>query len=142
MPYKGLHRGRDRAMTTKKQRQIVWDKSGGYCWYCGCELPEKGWHIDHLEPVVRYDDIEMTDTGYRRVKKLRNPEKDTIENYVPSCKECNLFKGVFSVEDFRKEIEKQVERARRYSVNYRNAERFGLVKVVKESVLFWYEREL
>ena len=37
---------------TKKQRQEVFDKFGGRCAYCGCELG-KGWHLDHIEPVCR-----------------------------------------------------------------------------------------
>ena len=44
---------------------------------------------------------------------------------------CNLFKGAFSVEGMRKEITKQVERARAYSVNFRTAERFGLLHIVE-----------
>lgn len=28
-------------------------KFGGRCAYCGCELPEKGWHADHVEAVLR-----------------------------------------------------------------------------------------
>ncbi len=29
---------------TKKQREKLRMKFGGRCAYCGCELPEKGWH--------------------------------------------------------------------------------------------------
>lgn len=40
-------------MAINKKRQAIWDKSNGHCWYCGCQLGEKGWHADHFEPVVR-----------------------------------------------------------------------------------------
>ncbi len=32
-------------MATKKQRELIFNKYGGKCAYCGCELA-KGWHID------------------------------------------------------------------------------------------------
>lgn len=38
---------------TKKQRAELRMKFGGRCAYCGCELPEKGWHADHVEAVLR-----------------------------------------------------------------------------------------
>lgn len=33
---------------TKKQREKLRMKFGGRCAYCGCELPEKGWHAGHV----------------------------------------------------------------------------------------------
>lgn len=38
---------------TKKQRAELRMKFGGRCAYCGCELPEKGWHADHVEAALR-----------------------------------------------------------------------------------------
>ncbi len=41
---------------TKKQREKLRMKFGGRCAYCGCELPEKGWHAGHVQasaPQVR-----------------------------------------------------------------------------------------
>jgi hypothetical protein len=115
----------------KKQREIIWQKSEGHCWYCGDNLPNKGWHADHFEPV------------YRRGGELWKLENDVIDNIVPACAPCNLFKSVFSVEEFRREIELQTARARKTSVNFRVAERFGMIELTNEPVIFWYEhREL
>jgi hypothetical protein len=36
----------------KTDRELIFNKYGGKCAYCGCEL-EKGWHTDHIEPIVR-----------------------------------------------------------------------------------------
>ncbi|MGD1586410.1 HNH endonuclease, partial [Klebsiella pneumoniae subsp. pneumoniae] len=33
-----------------------------------------------------------------------------------------------------------VERGRKSSVNFRTAERFGLVEVVEKQVVFWFEK--
>jgi len=47
------------AKLTKAQRAVLREKFGGRCAYCGCELPEKGWHADHLEPVMRESEQDM-----------------------------------------------------------------------------------
>ena len=125
---------------TKKQRQIVWDKSGGICWYCGIDLPQKGWHAAHVEPVIRFSEYD-SDSQVRQQKNLHE-NRDHIDNIVPACAPCNLFKGVFSLEGFRAELQQQAARAREYSVNFRNAERFGLVSVKSDQrVIFWFEQE-
>lgn len=138
---------------TKKQRQQVREKSGGKCWYCGCDLPEKGWHADHMEPVIRALPSPAARTKHQwgetpeSVKKLldnkgmERPQNDTVENMVPACAPCNLFKATFSVEGFRREIEAQVERARKTSVNFRTAERFGLIEARPAPVVFWFEQQ-
>jgi len=114
---------------SKKDRQVVWDKSRGMCWYCGCPLP-KAWHADHVDPVLRNTNIK---TGMQR------PKLDNINNIVPSCPPCNLLKGVFSVADFRREIEEHVHRAQKTSVNFRTALRFGQVELTSKPVVFWFE---
>jgi len=128
-----------------KKRQAIYDKSGGLCWYCGCEL-KKGWHQDHLEPIIRESVIvkDLSDSPYSHKYvnngKSLNPHLDTVSNLVPSCPPCNLFKATFSIEGFRAEIQEQVERARTSSVNFRTAERFGLIIPKNEPVVFWFEK--
>jgi len=46
----------------------------------------------------------------------------------------------FSVEEFRKELEKQVERGRNSSVNFRTAERFGQIVVKTTPIVFWFKK--
>lgn len=129
---------------TKKQRAELRMKFGGRCAYCGCELPEKGWHADHVEAAFRKLEFgERQSNGTRRAVatgEFWRPENDAIENLFPACAPCNLFKATFSVELFREEITRQAERARAYSVNFRTAERFGLVEVVEKPVVFWFEK--
>lgn len=129
---------------TKKQRAILREKFGGKCAYCGCELPEKGWHADHVEAALRkWEFGERKANGVRRTiatGEFWKPENDSIENQFPACAPCNLFKATFSLEVFREEIAKQVDRAREYSVNFRTAERFGLIESVDKSVVFWFEK--
>ena len=42
----------DSKQLTKKQREQIFNKFGGKCAYCGCELPIR-WHADHIEPIYR-----------------------------------------------------------------------------------------
>ena len=137
---------------SKKQRKAVLAKSAGHCWYCGDKLPENGWHVDHVEPVrreIKSGDVCESPFGEvpESIKKLlddgrmASPENDKIENMVPSCAPCNLFKGVFSVDQFRQEIALQITRARKRSVNFRTAERFGMLSVNTEPIVFWCEKQ-
>ena len=109
-------------MTSLRDR--VLEKSGGHCWYCGDYIAEKAWHMDHFIAKRRYS----------------GSDPDCIENRVPSCAPCNLFKSVYSLEDFRQEISKQTERANK-SVNFRTAKRFGLIEIIDKPVVFWFEAQ-
>lgn len=121
---------------TKKQRERLRMKFGGRCAYCGCVLPEKGWHADHVQAVLRKSEQCMKAAE----KGIFRPEADCPENIFPSCAPCNLLKTTYSLEMFRKQVSLQVERGRRSSVNFRTAERFGLISVVNKPVVFWFEQ--
>lgn len=130
---------------SKKQREELRMKFGGRCAYCGCQLPEKGWHADHVVAVMRELEVDQKakKLGEWKLKptgEVYRKEFDCLENLFPACAPCNLFKSTFSINGFRAEIGKQAERARDYSVNFRTAERFGLVQVVSKPVVFWFER--
>ncbi|ECD5202013.1 HNH endonuclease [Salmonella enterica subsp. enterica serovar Reading] len=130
---------------TRKQRERLRMKFGGRCAYCGCELPEKGWHADHVQAVLRKSErcMKAAEKGIFRLKStgdIFRPEADCPENIFPSCAPCNLLKTTYSLEMFRKQVSLQVERGRRSSVNFRTAERFGLISVVNKPVVFWFEQ--
>lgn len=128
-----------------KKRQDIYDKSGGLCWYCGDEL-QKGWHADHFKPILRKSEIvrDYSDSQYSHKSvttgESERPHLDVEENKVPSCPPCNLFKATFTIEAFRCEIQEQANRARKTSVNFRTAERFGLIEVKSVPVVFWFEK--
>lgn len=117
---------------TKSERDIVYNKYGGRCAYCGCEL-QKGFHVDHIVPLRRNE----SDFSIQRYNKVRG--EDSIENYNPACRRCNIWKSTFSIEQFRKEVSEQVNHLNRYSSNYRNAKRFGLVEETNKPVIFYFE---
>ncbi len=113
---------------TKKERQIVFDKYNGKCAYCGCEL-QKGWHVDHIEPIVR--------NWWNGT--CEKPENETLENYNPSCASCNIQKNSHSLEQFRENIKQFVNSLNLYSTQYKFAKKYGLVKETEIEVKFYFE---
>lgn len=113
-------------MSTKRQRVLA--KTNGNCGYCANPLPEKGWHMDHVEALFRgHDDIGGNDSE---------------SNLMASCARCNRWKKTFTVDEFRDEIEAQHERLYSNSAGYRLAHDFGVTTSSKDhgrSVVFYFE---
>lgn len=66
---------------TKADRQKVFDKYGGKCAYCGCELNDR-WQVDHA-----------VSKQYWYYFDLQKPKAvNCMENLMPSCRECNHYK--------------------------------------------------
>lgn len=105
---------------TKPQRQLVHAKYNGHCAYCGKELEYKDLQVDHIH-AKHYGG------------------KDEMENYNPSCRSCNFYKGTESIEWFRQQIGKQVERLRKQMFIFRMAESYGLIQDTKKEVKFYFE---
>lgn len=130
-------------MITK--RQAVWNKSKGKCWYCGTDLPEKGWHADHYYPIVR-NLVENRDRdgrllGLKTGNDCQYPELDTIDNLVPSCAPCNNFKSSASPEGYRFLVAEQFKNTLKNSTGLRQLNRMGLVDITAKPVDFWFEKQ-
>jgi 5-methylcytosine-specific restriction endonuclease McrA len=85
---------RSRSHTTVVQaprlsrREIVWNKTGGYCWYCDVALEWETFHVEHQDPRVLGG-------------------SNDLDNLVPSCPSCNYSKGKNPLEEHRRrEIER------------------------------------
>lgn len=125
-------------MSAKRQR--IWEKSGGRCWYCGCLLPEKGWHADHVEPIERKVQHQFG-KGLFTTDECRRPDLDHEDNLVPSCASCNINKHAMSVEAFRYTIQHYLVSLNRDSTQYVVAKRYGLIMEMDHPVTFWFERQ-
>jgi len=128
-------------MKMSKKRQAIYDKSGGKCWYCGCELA-KGWHADHFHAIRRNDISWMSDEAKEMLnaQDCEHPEHDTEENKVPACGSCNIMKSQMNIENFRACISQFVESLNLYTNQYKFAKRYGLIKETEIPVVFWFEK--
>lgn len=124
---------------TKKDRQRVFDKFGGRCAYCGCELGSR-WHIDHANSLHRYSNYDKAKQKYIATGECRHPENHTEENFMPSCISCNITKSTYSIEEFREWIQQTVEALNKNHYNsYKFAKRYGLVQETVKPVVFYFE---
>ncbi len=106
----------------KKIREQVYQKFDGHCAYCGCELAYKDMQVDHVISVYG-----------------KNGSND-IDNLMPACRMCNFYKSIFSLEDFRKNLESLHERLRKPFI-YRLALKYGLITEHKDKIVFYFEKE-
>jgi 5-methylcytosine-specific restriction endonuclease McrA len=112
----------------KPDRELIRNKYNNKCAYCGCDL-KKGWHVDHIEPVVR--GIES--------KEFSKPQNHTIENMNPACASCNIQKNSYTLEQFRYNIKQFVNSLNQYSTQYKFARKYGLITETKIEVKFYFE---
>lgn len=123
-----------------KERQLVFDKFGGKCAYCGCELT-KSFHVDHVEPMMRgkqligYSVFDQKPVYGDRTKH----ENNVTENMMPSCASCNLYKSTYSLEQFREQVGLLTSRLNKRFPQYKIVKRFGLVVETNIPVNFYFE---
>ena len=129
-----------RTLMKKSDRQLIFDKYGGKCAYCGCDL-EKGWHVDEIEPVRRNRRWNSEKRRYEMDKEtpMMHPERLNISNQNPSCASCNINKHSESLEAFRKSIKGYMKHLNEISTQYKIAKRYGLVVETEKEVKFYFE---
>lgn len=123
---------------TKKERQSIFEKYGGRCAYCGYKL-EKGWHVDHIEPIVRNSKWDREKGRFIQTGTCQKPENDVLSNNNPSCASCNIVKNSLSIEQFREHITRFVHSLNQYSTQYKFAKRYGLIAETNIEVKFYFE---
>ena len=60
----------DRRKLSKAERRIIYDKLGGRCAYCGCDLAYEDMQVDHFLPI------------------RGGEERDKLDNMLPACRTC------------------------------------------------------
>lgn len=105
----------------QKIRKQVYEKYGGHCAYCGCELEYKDMQVDHVASVYW------------------NNGGNEIDNLMPACRMCNFYKSTFTLDKFRERLQSLTERLDR-DFTYRLAKKYGIITERKEPVVFYFER--
>ena len=74
-----------RRKLSKEERMKVYEKCQGHCAYCGCTLEYKDMQVDHVKPVYRggEDDISNMLT---RVHQVLGRTKKNIQDIHSPCK--------------------------------------------------------
>ena len=115
-----------RKTITKKMRQLVYEKYGGRCAYCGCELDIKDMQVDHIESVYHAE--------------LQGQQVDeSLDNYNPACRACNFYKSTTTLENFRSNIQNMLIRKLRRDFNYKMLVKYGMIKEDFKPVRFYFE---
>ena len=121
-------------MEIAKERDIVFNRYGGKCAFCGTEL-DKGWHISPLIPT------ELVVTNDGSLEKINNE----IENKIPSCKACDSSRiqlsygaKTMTVEQFKKSLLHSFEFIQG-NADYKKAIRFGLITETQQPIVFYFE---
>ena len=102
-------------IVSKRQKQILFEKTHKRCAYCGKKLTLESMTVDHIVP--------QNDFRTKGVKV-----NNGYENLLASCEECNLTKGCMSLKNYRSLI---VTLRKNYSIWPVNTKDFK----------FYYEKE-
>ena len=124
---------------SKRQRDALREKFGGRCGYCGDPLTKM--HADHIEPVLRIDTDPWGKPLPAEERRLIHPERNVVGNMMPACAPCNISKGGYSLEGWRKLIARSHEIVAREKSIFRAGVRFGVIKVTDAPVVFFFEQE-
>ena len=113
----------------KKTRELVLNKFGGKCAYCGCDLTLRTMQVDHIKAVytssLDNDGVETQD--------------DSLDNLNPSCRQCNFYKGTLDIEQFRKKIMTTLYETCQNTFQAKLAKKLGML-TVKQFDKFYFER--
>lgn len=109
---------------SKSVRQVVYEKFGGRCAYCGRKIDYKDMQVDHFIPKRGY-----SESG-----------SDNISNLMPSCRMCNHYKRANSLEIFRTYIQ-EIPRKLRQNYIYKVGVEYGNVIENEKPIVFYFEKE-
>lgn len=126
-----------RGKISKETRVAVHGKYGGRCAYCGKEISVRDMQVDHI-------------TAYGKSIYGSNPEEvsgmivdgsiDDIGNLMPSCRACNFYKGINTIEEFRERILNTLSHTCISSFQTRLAMQYGMVEYHTWDGIFYFEK--
>ena len=112
---------------SKQQREAVFNKYGGRCAYCGCELTLRTMQVDHIKAVytssLENNNVETQD--------------DSFDNLNPSCRQCNFYKGTLNIEQFRNKIKTTLYETCQNRFQAKRAKKLGMMVVTQFDKLYF-----
>lgn len=124
----------------KRDRQEVYDKMQWHCWYCWKKILIKEMQVDHIISQCNFEwDIKSNYFAPQFLKHLTVNDVHHIDNLMPSCRRCNNYKSSMTLEKFRKELERQIERLNLYSTWYKLAKAYWKIIENNTPIIFYFE---
>lgn len=121
---------------TKKERQAVYEKCGGHCAYCGCEIEIKDMQIDHIVSVG------WSSYGGEESKRLIAEGKmNEMDNLLPACRQCNFYKGMSNLEGFRSRLKDTLWNTSTDTFQARLAMKYGMIVKHEWDGKFYFEQK-
>lgn len=108
---------------SKAVREIVYQKYGGRCAYCGRKIKYKDMQVDHFLPKNGWG----------------VSGSDELSNLMPSCRMCNHYKRANSLEVFRIYIQ-EIPRKLRQNYIYKVGVAYGNVIENEKPIVFYFEQ--
>lgn len=128
----------------KTTRINVYNKYNGHCAYCGCELEYKDMQVDHVKSVYLNSVEESSkiyeETGKHVIIDDGSTQDDSIDNLMPSCRQCNYYKAESDIEGFRQKIHNWLERTCVDSFQVRLAMKYGIIQYKPWDGKFYFEK--
>lgn len=120
----------------KADRKFIYDKFGGKCAYCGCDLKGK-FQADHVIPQRNFRQHVMNNWRVPEFLSHLEPQDcNHKDNMFPACGSCNKYKDTHCLETFRDELGKMRERLNLHSTHYKISRRFGLIEEIQKPIIF------
>lgn len=111
----------------KELREKVFDKYDGHCAYCGCELKMDDMQVDHI------------DSQY--LTRLKGESvAETIDTLNPSCRQCNFYKGIETIEVFRRSLSNILQKSIQKPFQFRLGMKYGMISVKEWDKKFFFEK--
>lgn len=123
-----------RKSISKKTRLEVYEKCNHRCAYCGCELDFKDMVVDHVSPVWVNEWRQKCNKDHLSIDILND-----TDNYLPACRQCNLYKSTFNIDTFRERLTTTMMDNLKKEFNYKLALKYGLIEEHIKPVKFYFE---
>lgn len=87
--------------------------------------------VDHLKPVYVHGEY---------LGDMDSEQLNDISNFIPACRQCNLYKSTFELEEFRERLKDTMMKNLRKDFRYRLAVKYGLIEEKEQPIVFYFEK--
>lgn len=115
----------------KRMRLLLYEKYNHKCAYCGCNLECRDMQVDHIKSVY-------ANTDFKQV--MTEEEMYSVDNLLPSCRQCNFYKSSMDLETFRKRLTTTLMENLQKTFQYSLALKYGLIEEHIEPITFYFEQ--